>query len=124
MLARPLIITMLLFSTAPSFAAGDPERGKQQFSVCSSCHSVQAGGPKKLGPSLSGVVGRRAGSEREYLTYSKGLQESGMVWSPENLDRFLADPIKTIPGTKMTIGKVTNMQTRANIIAYLASLSK
>jgi cytochrome c len=80
---------------APS---GDAAKGADVFNDhCSDCHALGVPGQ---GPNLVGVVGRRAGSLPDY-PYSDALKGSGLVWTPANLDRFLAGPKKMVPGTAM-----------------------
>lgn len=85
---------------------------------CQSCHGVP-GQRSALAPSLVGVVGRRAASTP--FNYSPALQKSGLTWDRANLDRFIAAPGRTVPGTRMVIN-LSNPAQRADIIDYLASL--
>lgn len=84
---------------------------------CQACHSDVAGVPAKVGPNLSGVVGRKAASTQ--FNYSPALKGSGLSWSQANLDKFLAAPAKVIPGTRMVIALPDPAQRNA-VIAYLA----
>jgi cytochrome c oxidase assembly protein subunit 11 len=98
-------------------ATSDPDaaRGKQLFAGrCSSCHNLEV---NTLGPMLGGVFGRRAGSAPGYA-YSAALSQSGVVWSDDNLERWLSGPREFIQGTKMPI-RVTDPLRRRDIIAYL-----
>ena len=101
-------------------APGDAARGatvvKQR---CVACHAVVAG-KNGIGPSLVGVVGRKAASSAGFK-YSPKLAASGLTWDRATLDRYLAAPMKTVPGTSMMIN-VPGAADRADIIAYLASL--
>jgi cytochrome c2 len=98
-------------------AAGPP----QAFSQCSACHKV-APGEHGLGPSLAGVYGTKAGHLGAEFQYSQQMLDSGMAWNEANLDRYLADPRGTIPGTKMAFAGVKDASKRAEIIAYLKTL--
>ncbi len=101
--------------------AADAAAGKQVFqSQCAICHSDQAG-QNKIGPSLSGVVGRRTGSEAGY-DYSVANKNANLVWTPDVLDKYLDDPQKVVPGTKMPYAGLKNATKRANLIAFLATL--
>ena len=104
----------------PALADGDAARGKTLFSRCSACHTVTD--QNKIGPHLSGVVGRTAGTV-EGFTYSKGMAAYGKVWDEASLDTFLSGPNKAVPGTKMAAGAIANPQDRADIIAYLKTLT-
>ncbi|MFC0400157.1 c-type cytochrome [Paraburkholderia rhizosphaerae] len=96
--------------------AGDPVAGKTAYGACMSCHSI---GDNDVGPAHRGVVGRKAGSVPGY-SYSVALKNSGIVWTPEMIDRWLQGPQKLVPGTKMFFS-VGDAKTRADIIAYLAT---
>lgn len=102
-------------SAAP--AAGDGAKGKAVFARCTVCHTVEAG-KNKLGPSLAGVVGRKAGTVAGF-NYSAAMTASGMVWSSDALDKYLASPRTAIPGNKMIFAGLPNPADRANLIAYL-----
>ena len=108
--------------TGPALAAGDAGEGEKVFKrVCSSCHIPTAEGPKRLGPTLFKVVGRKSGSV-EGFRYSKANESANIVWSTENLDPYLTDPKKVVPGTTMAFAGVKKAEERADLIAYLASL--
>jgi cytochrome c len=110
---------MLMF--AGPARAQDAAAGGQVFrSQCSICHSAQAG-KNSIGPSLFGVAGRPAGSVADFH-YSDGNKSSGITWDQATLDRFLAAPRATIPGTKMAYAGVKNDQQRHDLVAYLATL--
>jgi cytochrome c len=105
----------------PAYAAppaGNPAAGKAVFAKCAACHSV-ASGDNRLGPSLAGVVGRKAGTVPGY-NYSAALKGSGVTWTPAALDAYLANPRAKIPGIKMVFMGLPKPEDRANMIAYLA----
>jgi cytochrome c len=76
-----------------------------------------------VGPSLFGVVGRKAGTAQSLLGASENLKKYGVTWSAETLDEFLADPNAEVPGTPMA-GVLTDPQQRADVIAYLSTLKE
>ncbi|MQW89016.1 c-type cytochrome [Sinorhizobium saheli] len=103
-------------------AAGDPTAGEKVFRKCQSCHAIGPEAKSKTGPALTGVVGRPAGKFEGYA-YSPAMTkeaEAGLVWTPEKIDAFLANPKKFLPGTKMTFAGLRKDQERADLIAYLA----
>jgi cytochrome c len=105
-----------------ALAAGNAGEGEKVFKrVCSSCHIPTAEGPKRLGPTLFGVVGRKSGSI-EGFRYSKANEAANIVWSEATLDPYLTDPKKVIPGTTMAFAGVKKAEERADLIAYLATL--
>lgn len=99
-------------------AKADVAEGKVLFLQCRACHSVEAGGPNKVGPNLHGVFGRKAGLAPGYL-YSDALGKSDIVWTPATLDEWLARPSDFLPGNRMVFVGISDPQDRANLIAYL-----
>lgn len=96
-------------------ASPDPSRGAGLFAErCATCHALDRNG---AGPMLGGVLERKAGTAAGYH-YSTAVQNAGVTWSAENLDKWLTDPRKFIPGTRMPI-RVLDANTRRDIIAYL-----
>ena len=90
---------------------------------CVACHGVTKGDNAKVGPSLFGVVGRKAGTAPSLLGASQNLKKYGVTWSAETLNEFLVDPNAKVPGTAMA-GVLTDPQERADVIAYLSTLKE
>lgn len=103
------------------FAAADPAAGEGEFRPCSACHALEAG-DNRTGPYLYGVVGRAVQAADGYTDYSGALIEVAEVWTPEELNGFLADPGGYAPGTSMNFNGIREVEDRANLIAYLDSL--
>lgn len=99
-------------------AKADMAKGKVLFLQCRACHSVETGGPNKVGPNLHGVFGRKAGLAPGYA-YSDALAKSDIVWTPQTLDEWLARPSDFLPGNRMVFVGIREPQDRANLIAYL-----
>jgi cytochrome c oxidase assembly protein subunit 11 len=96
-------------------APADPAHGQKLFGErCAACHALAA---NKFGPMLGGVVGRKAGTIAGY-PYSPALKSAGLVWTADNLDRWLAGPQQFVPGAKMPV-RVLEKTARRDIIAYL-----
>ncbi len=106
-------------------ASADPAAGQASTKKCASCHNFGEGESNKTGPLLYGVVGRPEGSH-EGFAYSDALKAhnaAGDVWTYENLNAFLTSPKAYAPGTKMSFAGVKDPVERANILAYLSTLS-
>lgn len=106
----------------PLLAAANAEAGKAGAKQCAACHSFEKGGPNKVGPGLWDIVGHPKGAHAGYA-YSKGMTEKGGEWDYEALNEFLHNPKGFVPGTKMTFAGIRKAETRADVIAYLRSLS-
>lgn len=89
------------------------------FAQCMSCHTVEAG-KNLIGPSLHGVVGRKAASLPGYA-YSDALKKSGLTWDEATLDKWIAGPAKLVPGTKMTFFGLSDPAKRKKLIDWLAT---
>lgn len=96
-------------------AAADPEHGKEVYGRCLACHALEY---DRVGPRHCGLFGRWAGSVPGF-TYSEAMKRSKIVWNEKTLDRFLANPPKTVPGTAMTYAGVPDAKDRTDLIAYL-----
>lgn len=117
-----------LLATSAAYAGGlngDAANGEALFMAnsCSACHGVTEEDNSMVGPSLFGVVGRRAGTAPSLLGASENLKKYGVIWSAETLDEFLADPDAKVPGTPMA-GVLADPQQRADVIAYLSTLKE
>lgn len=115
-------VLLALIPASASAQAGDATKGRTVFTRCAICHSVDPG-VRKLGPSLSGVFGRKAGQVSGFA-YSPAMKASNIVWNGRSIDSFLTDPRKAVPGNKMVFPGLTNAQDRANLIAYLSGATK
>ena len=120
---RSLIVTLFIAALAPAAASaqtagGDPAKGSDVFQDrCTACHVL---GRSAQGPDLDGVVGRKAASLPGF-NYSAALKASGLTWTRDELDKFLAGPARLVPGTSMR-AMVADPAERRDLVAYLASL--
>lgn len=103
----------------------DIGRGKKVFSKCTSCHGNEKGGPAKVGPNLYGVVGGPK-AHMEGFKYSGAMADRGKAgekWTFEDLDHFLTNPKGFVAGTAMGFAGLADPGDRADVIAYLNSVS-
>ena len=106
-----------------ALAAANPTVGGTfARTLCGSCHTFEEGGPTLTGPNLYDVVDRPVASH-EGFTYTPGMQEHGGDWTYEALWDFLEAPQRVVSGTAMTFAGLTREDQRANVIAYLSTLS-
>jgi cytochrome c len=103
-------------------ANADIGRGENSAKKCAACHTFAKGGRTLVGPNLWGVVGRAKASEAGF-NYSAALKSKGGNWTVEDLNQFLLNPKGMVPGTNMTFAGVARGGERADLIAYLNSLS-
>jgi len=114
-----LVVAAIVLVLFPAHARA--QDGAQLFKMdCAVCHSTEAG-QNKVGPSLFGVVGRKAGTSADY-TYSDAMKNSGITWTSDQLDKYLANPKGVVPNTKMIFLGLKNPDDRKAIVDYLASL--
>src|SRR5262249_58284852 len=97
-------------------------KGETAEKKCQACHTFNKGGRNMVGPNLWGVVGRPRASEAGF-NYSAAMKSKGGNWSIDELNQFLTNPRGYVPGTNMTFAGLTRGSERADVIAYLNSLS-
>jgi cytochrome c len=110
---------------ATLLASADAGAGEAVFKKCQACHSGEKGGPNKVGPDLWDIVNRPVGAH-EGFSYSAGMKtfaEGGKVWDFDHLNHFLMAPKKYVAGTAMGFAGLKKDDERANLIAYLRTLS-
>ncbi len=112
-----LTAVVTLTTAGVAHADGDAARGEKRFEECAACHKM-APGEDNVGPSLHGVFGRKAGTLTDFR-YSPALKRSGITWTPQTLDTFLADPQKVVPANRMPYAGLADTSDRADLIAYL-----
>ena len=114
-----LAVALMSLPVAEANADGDAALGKRQFAPCTSCHTVEEGGPNKVGPNLHGIFGRTAGTKEDFDKFSDAMKASGVVWDAEKINAYITEPAKFMPGNKMAFIGIKNPKVRENIIAYL-----
>jgi len=110
--------TLWILLAAPAIAQ-DAAVGKQLFAQCTVCHSID--GTNGVGPSLQGIVGRKAGTFAGFR-YSRAMKAASITWDDMSLNNYLADPQKVVPGNVMPFSGLADATQRADVIAYLKTL--
>ena len=122
-----LIKYLVLFSLAGTSSAGlaqqgDVKRGQKVFEVCTACHAAN-GASNEVGPSLRGVFGRKAGALDDFR-YSPAMKRSGITWTAQSLEAFIAEPQKVVPANRMPYDGLPNARDRADLIAWMQQAFK
>ena len=110
---------------ATRLARADAARGERAVRKCAACHTIEKGGPARVGPNLWGVVGGPVAKAAGF-SYSEAMEEQGEKtanWTPDELEIFLTKPEDRIPGTRMTFMGLPDQQERADVITYLNTQS-
>jgi cytochrome c len=118
MILRVTIAAAALLAAAGAARAADPARGQELYAQCIACHSLD--GENGVGPTLQGVIGRRAGALAEFR-YSPAMRRAAVVWDVTNLDRFMADPQTVVRGNRMPFSGIEEASDRADIAAFIAA---
>lgn len=115
------VATLCLLNAAPAVADDDNELAFNGH--CRECHSFEKD-DNRLGPSLYGVIGRKAGTEKGF-EYSEAVKNSGITWDAKLIDKWITDPNAVIPGNNMgtIFSGLKDAATRAKIIAFLKTKS-
>jgi len=108
---------------SPLLAKADPHKGQEIAVKCQACHDFTKGGPNKIGPNLWGIVGSKPAEVPGYSFSDAMKAREDKPWTYEALNDFLAAPRAFVPGTKMTFAGLPKLEDRADVIAYLRTLS-
>jgi cytochrome c len=117
-----MTLLAVLLPAASARADGDPARGEARFQECAACHKLDSGA-NEVGPTLHGIFTRKAGELADFR-FSPAMKRSGIVWTPETLDKYLADPQGLIPANRMPYAGMADARDRADLIAYLIKATK
>jgi cytochrome c len=98
--------------------AADVEHGKLLFQACAACHTDR---PDAIGPSLNGIVGRKAAALEDFR-YSNPMKRANLVWDDSTLHAYIADPQAKVPGNRMPFGGLHDITDVDDVIAYLKTL--
>ena len=105
----------------PALAEGDAVAGKAVFNQCKACHQVGPEAKNGVGPTLNGIVGRKAGEGASY-NYSDANKNSGLTWDEATLRAYLTDPKAKVPGTKMIFPGIKREKQLDDLMAYLVGI--
>jgi cytochrome c len=117
-----LVVGALVVGASTFARAADPDKGKAVFEQCAACHSLDGGGDTD-GPTLKGVIGRKAGSLEDYR-YSAAMKRSDVTWDAAALDKYVTDPQASIPGNRMAFAGIGDKAQRDDLIAYLQAATR
>jgi len=117
-----MTLLMTLLPLAAARADGDPARGEARFQECAACHRLEAGA-NEVGPSLHGIFMRKAGELADFR-YSPAMKRSGIVWTAQTIEQYIADPQAMIPANRMPYAGMASAADRADLIAYLVKATK
>jgi cytochrome c len=115
-----VVLAIAFCAAAQAGSPGNAARGATVFQRCAMCHNANQGGGNGLGPNLFGVAGRKAASLQNFY-YSPALKGSGIVWTDDMLEKWVQNPQKVVPGTRMVFAGLKNQQDVDDVIAYLHS---
>ncbi len=115
-------VKAVIESIGPLLASADIERGKIIAKKCVQCHTFDKGGPNRVGPNLWGIVGKDVAKVANFA-YSRAMSELGGEWTFERLGRLLYKPRDLVRGTKMAFAGLLKAKDRADIVAYMNSMS-
>ncbi len=119
---RATLVLLISLSAGAARADGDAARGEARFQDCAACHRLEAGA-NNVGPSLHGIFARKAGELVDFR-YSPAMRRSGIAWTPQTLEKFIADPQNMVPANRMPYAGMTSASDRADLIAYLQNATK
>ena len=125
-LAYSIALIVTIAAGGPALAQGNLDNGADVYKTCRACHLIGEGARHTVGPTLNGVIGRKAGAGEGYI-YSENIKElgaNGLVWDDASLDRYLENPKSVVPRGKMAFPGLKEKTDRDDVIAYLKQSAK
>jgi cytochrome c len=104
-------------------ASASVDKGAAAAKKCQACHTFEKNGPNRVGPNLFGIVGDHKGEGRNGFNFSAAMKGKGGTWTIDDLNQFVANPKGFVPGTAMGFAGIPKDSERADVLAYLNSLS-
>ena len=123
-LIASVALSFITVATPTLVQAQDVEAGKKVFRRCTACHAVDEGGKNKDGPNLWGIFGSPAAARPTGYKYSDAMKASGIVWDDASMSDYLENPRKMVPKTRMAFPGLKKPEQRADLIAYLKSVTQ
>ncbi|MEP4378406.1 MAG: cytochrome c family protein [Alphaproteobacteria bacterium] len=117
-------LSIMTVATPTLVYAQDVDAGKKVFRRCTACHTVDEGGKNKVGPNLWEIFGSTAGARPTGYKYSDAMKASGIVWDDATMSEYLENPRKMVPKTRMAFPGLKKPEQRADVIAYLKSVTQ
>jgi cytochrome c len=122
------VATLLLALPLAAHAEGDVKKGEKVFKKCKICHQVGPKAKPGVGPVMNGIIGRKAATSetfvKKYSAAMKAKGEEGLIWTEENIAKYIADPKAFLPKNKMAFIGLKKEQDRADVIAYIKTFSE
>ena len=100
------------------------EKGTAAAKKCAACHTFEKGGPNRVGPNLYNVINEKKGEGRGGFNFSAAMKSNGGTWTFDDLNKYLLNPKAFVPGTAMGFAGISKDSERADVIAYLRTLSE
>jgi cytochrome c len=122
MMRYVLILLAAICALAADIARADAQRGEKLFEECRACHAAERG-VHGVGPNLHGVFGRRAAALEDFR-FSPALKKSGITWTAQTMDAYVADPQKAVPANRMPYAGMPEARDRADLIEYMQQAFK